>query len=108
MLTPAFALAITLATLWGAAFHFALGGWDGADGAFLVGGMGSGFALGQFVGANAWEIPIGRSAPFRLFPASLWRHRLALVHTALPDWRRPFSCPLNRSARAGAPSLSVE
>ena len=80
MLTPAFALAITLATLWGAAFHFALGGGMGRMARFLLTGW-LGFALGQFVGQTLGN-PHWTIGSIQVFPASLGAIAL-LFHTAL-------------------------
>ena len=69
MITPAFALALTLATLWGAAFHFALGGGVGQLARYLVAGW-LGFAMGHFVGV-ALGNPYWKIGAVQVFPASL-------------------------------------
>ena len=80
MLTPALALAITLATFWGTTFHFVLGGGKGRLVRFLLAGW-AGFALGQFVGEalgnDHWTI-----GSIQAFSASLGAIAF-LVHTAL-------------------------
>lgn len=84
MLTPAAVLGITIATLWGTAFHFVLGGGVGRLLRFILVGW-AGFAIGQLVGQtlgnDLWVI-----GSIQVFPASLGAFVL-LIHTAFRTGR---------------------
>ena len=80
-LTPATILCFLIATLWGAMFHFVLGGGYKRLLRFMIAGW-VGFALGQFVGLilgnDIWVI-----GSVQVFPASVGAFVL-LIDTA---WR---------------------
>ena len=82
--TPAMILSILIATLWGAAFHFVLGGGFRRWLRFMVAGW-LGFALGHFLGQilgnDIWVI-----GAVQVFPASIGAFVL-LVDAALRTGR---------------------
>lgn len=83
-LIPAALLGFLIATLWGAVFHFVLGGGYRRLFRFLMAGW-VGFALGQtvghFLGNVVWVI-----GSLQVFPASLGAF-VILFHTAMRTGR---------------------
>ncbi|MCY3836331.1 MAG: hypothetical protein OXF83_07870 [Anaerolineaceae bacterium] len=69
LLTPATLLGFLIATFWGAAFHFVLGGGYRRLFRFLLAGW-LGFALGQSIG-QLLENEIWVIGTLQVFPASL-------------------------------------